>query len=208
MIIVFTAEHDQNHEIENINQLFEEGLEALHFRKPHFNFEKCVDFLEKIDASYHSKIMTHQFHGLTEMFDLNGVHFKETFRKSISTNIEDFVLMLQTSGFEISTGFHNVDELIDNEYLYDYTFLSPVFDSISKLNYQKKVFDFEKLKQCNNRVIALGGIHKENISQVFEKGFDGVAVLGSIWQANDPIKAYKELKKAGSNLCSLSNIAI
>jgi thiamine-phosphate pyrophosphorylase len=49
-------------------------------------------------------------------------------------------------------------------------------------------------------VLALGGITAERLPQVRALGFDGVAVLGAVWQANDPVAAFCEIKSAFSAL--------
>jgi thiamine-phosphate pyrophosphorylase len=43
-------------------------------------------------------------------------------------------------------------------------------------------------------VLALGGVTAERLPQVRALGFDGVAVLGAVWQANNPVTAFCELK--------------
>jgi thiamine-phosphate pyrophosphorylase len=40
------------------------------------------------------------------------------------------------------------------------------------------------------KVIALGGINEDNIQLVKQAGFSGAAVLGAIWQADDPVTAF------------------
>ncbi len=208
MIIVFTAEQRIYQEDKIINHLFEEGLEVLHLRKPNYSFSECKHLINAIAPEFHNRIMVHQHHGLTELFDLKGVHFKEVFRKHLSFSMPNYIEFMQENGFEVSTGFHCIYELIEKEELFDYTFLSPIFNSISKMGYKSKAFDFKNLEKAQKRIIALGGINKFNISEIFEKGFDGAAVLGAIWKNDNPIKAYNELRSANNNLCALNNTAI
>jgi thiamine-phosphate pyrophosphorylase len=42
-------------------------------------------------------------------------------------------------------------------------------------------------------VLALGGVTAARLPQVRAFGFDGVAVLGAVWQADDPAAAFREL---------------
>ena len=44
-------------------------------------------------------------------------------------------------------------------------------------------------------VFALGGIRKKKIKRLSEVGFDGVALLGSIWGSRDPLRALNEFLK-------------
>jgi thiamine-phosphate pyrophosphorylase len=118
-----------------------------------------------------------------------------------SANISEIsVQQLNTneSNNYISTSFHSLEEIKQNSKNYEYAFLSPVFDSISKQGY-KSTFDKTTLKtqltelNKNVEIIALGGIDENNIQQAMELGFDGVAVLGAVWQSENPIEKFKKL---------------
>jgi thiamine-phosphate pyrophosphorylase len=45
-------------------------------------------------------------------------------------------------------------------------------------------------------VLALGGITVETAPRALALGFDGVAVLGAIWQAHDPVRAFTGLQNS------------
>ena len=45
------------------------------------------------------------------------------------------------------------------------------------------------------KVFALGGIRKNKMKRLTEAGFDGVALLGSIWGSRDPLRALNEFLK-------------
>lgn len=70
---------------------------------------------------------------------------------------------------------------------FDYVFLSPIFNSISKQGYGSG-FTAEELQQAaaqgiiTPRVIALGGMDANTIPQAAKLGFGGVAVLGALWE--------------------------
>ncbi|WP_448634717.1 hypothetical protein [Pedobacter panaciterrae] len=54
--------------------------------------------------------------------------------------------------------------------------------------------DFSLPQRLNNtKLIALGGIDDKNAEALSLMGFDGVAVLGFIW--NDPSKAISNFKR-------------
>ncbi|KAF5841152.1 thiamine phosphate synthase superfamily [Dunaliella salina] len=95
-----------------------------------------------------------------------------------------------------STSLHSLEDLQGGKARYgalDYAFLSPIFDSISKKGYAAAKFDPVQLRTLLQEhgkqlpVIALGGISAENCLQALDMGFQGVAVLGSIWEAQDPV---------------------
>ena len=81
----------------------------------------------------------------------------------------------------------------------DYGFLSPIFDSISKVGYSAAGFEERSLKVALERsqvpVIALGGITVSKVAEASKMGFKGVAVLGAVWLAADPVTAFEELQE-------------
>ncbi len=85
---------------------------------------------------------------------------------------------------------------------YDRLLVSPVFPSISKPGHAPDArMNHDRLKAAlvlprRAEVIALGGIDASRIAACRELGFDGVAVLGAIWQAADPLNALNELQSA------------
>ena len=91
--------------------------------------------------------------------------------------------------------FHSFKELEEHKEKYEYAFLSPIFDSISKVDYKSK-FDLKELKEkiANKNIIALGGIDEDKIKICSEMGFAGVAVLGAIWNSKSPKEKFIKLK--------------
>ena len=68
---------------------------------------------------------------------------------------------------------------------YDYVFLSPIFDSISKAGY-KSSFTEEMLKDASSKgiidkkVVALGGVTLDMIPYLKELNFGGAAMMGGV----------------------------
>ncbi|GAB3569336.1 hypothetical protein GCM10027578_23540 [Spirosoma luteolum] len=82
-------------------------------------------------------------------------------------------------------------------------FFSPLFPSLSKPGYSPTVplpalaTHVQLLRQASvplPRLIGLGGVQASNIDQVRAAGFDGAAVLGTLWQAPDPVAAVRDLR--------------
>jgi len=185
-IIVITPEKKQPKEFELITSLFESGLQILHIRKTKATEGELRDYLEQIPTKFYKKIVIHSHYKLAKEFNLKGIHLTEKARtlKRINSSLKI-----------ISTSFHTTAAILKSRRKYEYVFLSPVFDSISKQGY-KGNFDLEDLKLFLKRkknVIALGGINNKNIEVVKQVGFSGVAVIGTIWQSKNPVKSYKEL---------------
>ena len=87
----------------------------------------------------------------------------------------------------------------------DYLGVGPIFHTRSKLN-AAPAWGLEALRtvrQCTTRpLVAIGGIHDDNIADVMATGVEGVAVISHITYAYDPRQATEQLcsvfKKRGS----------
>lgn len=102
-----------------------------------------------------------------------------------------------------STSIHSLADLTTLNAAFQLVFYSPLFQSISKEGYAPKVAlsaiqeELQVLKEHLTplpKIIGLGGIMAENIEQVKQAGFDGAALLGSVWQASDPVAAFRAIK--------------
>lgn len=190
-LIVISNPTTISNEHQLLNSLFDNGLERFHLRKPDFSLQEMETYIQQVPLIYRSKIVLHSHHELVDKYQLKGKH-----KTSVAI---DNVGNTQY----ISTSIHSLNELIDCNNAYEYVFLSPVFDSISKKGY-KSNFDTEELKhffknKTSNgsfsfrEVIALGGINQYNAQTALQIGFSGVAVLGSIWLSDNPVNAFKEI---------------
>ncbi len=167
-------------EINRINQLFDDGLELLHLRKPGYPEQEYRSLIESIKPGFHKRLVLHQFHSIAEEFDIHRLHFPKQKRRE-TTDWEQY------SGFILSTSVHSIEEFNDLPNCFEYAFLSPVFLSISKAGYVSEKNLLEEVKKRTNfhtKLIALGGITFENGQLAIENGFDNVAMLGAIWQGN------------------------
>ena len=183
--IILTPPDDIPNEIERIHSLFnDDNLQILHVRKPDYDIQQLINYIKKIDAQYHSRIVLHAYpqflsdtHPLNELaFKLKGIHLPERVRTD--------KLPLPANFKVISTSFHELHDIIYNDENYEYVFLSPIFNSISKKGYNA-AFNMNELKDAlaksKQAVIALGGMDKGKAEIVRELGFAGMAVLGAVW---------------------------
>jgi thiamine-phosphate pyrophosphorylase len=178
-------------EIATIHSLFEEGMELFHARKPDFSEEEMKVFIEAIGLEYQSKLILHTHHHLATYLKINRIHFATNHREAVGNNHFE---ILTDQGFKLSTSTHSITEFNALDSKFDYAFLGPVFESISKENYVPKTNLFEDIKNrtnFNTKLIALGGIEFANIKKTLESGFDDVALLGTIWNSTQPIKNFK-----------------
>lgn len=188
MLIVISSENKLNNETHLIHSLFEHGLERFHLRKPNWAEQQVRELLKAIESKYWNRISIHENHHLVEEFALGGIHFKEKDRKVG----EHRTVEHPTSNIQTSASFHSLTDLQKNAHNFNYCFLSPVFNSISKEGYNGKVFDVNGIKET---VIGLGGITIQNMEQVAELGYSGAAVLGSIWGSENPLESFLQLQE-------------
>ncbi|MDQ8142889.1 thiamine phosphate synthase [Chryseobacterium sp. CFS15] len=190
MIIVITPEDKVQNETEIINQLFQEGLDLLHIRKPFINQNEMTDFIQKIDSKFQSQLVLYSHYDLAENFNISRFHFREIDRQnSLFQSFTDKI---------ISTSVHDIESFNHLNKEWEYAFISPVFPSISKKGYGENsniLNDIKKRDNPNVKLIALGGINENNINEVFESEIDGVALLGAIWESDEPLGVFKKCRQ-------------
>ncbi|WP_299013452.1 thiamine phosphate synthase [uncultured Polaribacter sp.] len=196
MIVLIAPEKDIANEIEILHQLFKEGLQYYHLRKPEKNYEEHVAYLNKIDKKYHNRIVLHYYHELINDFDLKGIHFQEQKRKYHIENPSAYFKNLNMYGKTISSSFHEPEVLKDCYFEFDYHLLSPVFTSISKKGYEGKGFDVNHIDKV---IIGMGGIHSKNIQETLQLGYKGIGVLGGIWNAKNPVESFVQINTVYKN---------
>jgi thiamine-phosphate pyrophosphorylase len=195
-LILISTMDGFEHEIHHVQQMFDQGLECFHLRKPKFSTRRLEDYLRKIGSRYHPRIMIHSHHELCLSYDLRGIHLTSRHRnKRVLINwLRYHYVKLRRPDLKVSAGFHTLSEVKEYNGRYDYVFLSPVFDSISKVGYKSTFHDIslrETIAESGNQVIALGGVTEDKIIPAMEMGFAGVAVLGSVWKSKDPVERFK-----------------
>lgn len=177
MKIILTNPTNFKGELAQIHQLLNEGLEILHVRKPQFSIENYVEFIDSIDARFHERLVIHSFHDHFLKLNFKRFHFsRDAYLKE--TNFEKYTDCI------LSTSTHSIEEFNDLNPAMNYAFLSPVFESISKVGYASKTNLLEEVRKRTNyktKLIALGGMTEEKKHIAFENGFDGVAMMGSVW---------------------------
>ncbi|NOW93768.1 thiamine phosphate synthase [Mucilaginibacter sp. SG564] len=194
-LIVISYPQQVINEAAIINQLFEAGLKRYHLRKPAWDETQLVDLLQQIDHAFYPQITLHQQHHIASDFDIKKLHYTEKHR--LDTEPGKLILKKE-EGYVLSTSIHNINELSSLP-PFDYTFFGPVFNSISKPDYQSQLPDnFQLPPNTATQVIALGGVGYANLHKVKHMGFDGAAVLGTIW--NNPAHAITNFNKLQEHL--------
>src|SRR5688572_10066573 len=109
-------------------QFFELGLETLHVRKPNLTFGQLKEWIRKLPSRFHGRIMLHSHHDLCLEFQIKGLHFPDDLRLDAR---EYGKVSLRRS-----TSRHQVQDVVTSDTSFEYAYLSPVFDSISKVAYK------------------------------------------------------------------------
>lgn len=195
-LLVITSPVRVAGEIETLNNLFDTGLEILHLRKPEYSTLQMEEILAGIEQRYHPRIMVHSHHHLGARYRLRGFHFPAVSRGEVDSKV-----LPEHS----STSCHSIAEMKGLCPDFEYCFISPVFDSISKAGYHAEI-DRDALAtslgEVHTRVVALGGVDDATLP-LLPKSCWGAAVLGAIWMENEKsrrLENFKQLKKIADNL--------
>ena len=135
---------------------------------------KIRNLLNELSSEERNKIIIHDYHELYEEYSLRGIH--------INKNVTHLPKGYQ--GFK-TRSCHSLEEVKLYKNDFDYVFLSPIFDSISKQGY-KSAFTEEVLRTASRegiideKVVALGGVTFEKIPYLEELHFGGAAMMGGI----------------------------
>ncbi|PCJ97137.1 MAG: thiamine phosphate synthase [Flavobacteriaceae bacterium] len=195
MIVLIAPEADIPNEIEILNNLFQEGLEYYHLRKPAKNHEQHSAYLQQIEEQYHNRIVVHFCHELVNSFNLKGIHFQEQKRRDVLEEGSGYFNTLQMTGKTISSSFHDPDTIEKCDFEFDYHLLSPVFTSISKEGYQGKGFTVQHIPK---KIVGMGGAMVENLDRFKTMGYQGVGVLGGVWNSENPLDSFKKINTAAA----------
>ncbi|PKF72982.1 thiamine phosphate synthase [Chryseobacterium sp. PMSZPI] len=190
MILVITPELIVPNETKLINEMFQEGLDLLHLRKPLTSRNEMIKFITQIDEAFHSQLVLHTHYDFGKEFNISRFHFREMDRRE-----ETYKSFAKEN--TISTSVHNIRTYNTLEKEWEYAFISPFFPSISKKGYGLDSTIKAEITHRNNpdvKLIALGGIDQDNIHEVFESEADGAALLGAIWESEEPLNVFKKCR--------------
>ena len=174
-IIAITTPKITDEDTSIIRALFDRGIDIVHLRKPESSIGECRKLLSALNSEQRSKIIVHDYPELYSEFSLGGIHIN----RNVRTLPDGYC------GFK-SRSCHTFEEIVSYKSDYDYLFLSPIFDSISKNGY-RSVFSDEALQEASvmgiidEKVIALGGVTLDKIAYLKKLKFGGVAMVGGIY---------------------------
>ncbi|MCX2745546.1 thiamine phosphate synthase [Mangrovivirga sp. M17] len=175
-IKVITPELSVKEELETVCCLLSLGID-IHLRKPGWSDDRMRAYLYKLPDKHLSQISVHGNWNLME-HGMGGLHLNSN------------QIICHKNDFRLSKSFHSIEAIENCNMELSYGFLSPVFDSISKKNYQTSFNKYDLTRKLMSmkkqmKIYALGGIKPENVKDCVHMGFDGIAVFGSIWGEPD-----------------------
>lgn len=179
-LIAITPEEDFVHQDEFICKLLDSGFDYVHIRKPSYTADDMRRLLDKLPQDTLKQLKLHSHFELANEYGIGGLHINHRCH-NIPVQIDE--------SLRLSKSCHSIEELKDCR-KYEYVFLSPIYDSISKAGYRSN-FMLDQLAQifkCHktyNNVIALGGIAPKHLRELECCGFAGAAFLGYIFNSVD-----------------------
>ncbi|MBK1895019.1 thiamine phosphate synthase [Chryseobacterium paridis] len=191
MIIVISPEEILPNEVDIVNEMFQEGLELFHIRKPFISDQEMILFLDQINESFHSQLVMHGHFELAGEYGISRLHIRENDRIN-------GLHAMYAENYLTSTSVHNINAFNALEKDWEYAFLSPFFPSISKQGYGEASTILEEVRMRHNqnvKLIALGGIQEENVERALHSGAEGVALLGAIWQNEQPVSVFHKCRE-------------
>lgn len=171
---------DPSEEAKLIIQFLSSGaIDLFHIRKNESSLQYTEQLLSAIGSAFYDRLILHSHFSLAGKYELKGSH-----HKAESCHLSDCQPF-------ISRSCHSLNELNDECGSYEYSFLSPIYDSISKEGYvsgfslsdSNLKYVVENLKN----IIALGGVYPSNFQELFKVKFAGAALLGYLWSPNSSL---------------------
>ena len=181
-IIAITTPKVTDEDVCLIKGLLEKGVDTIHLRKPDSDIHECRKILEALNPEQRAKIIVHDYPELYEEFSLKGIH--------VNRNVP--CLPHDYKGYR-TRSCHSLEEVRRYKDEYDYVFLSPIFDSISKVGYRSGFSD-EELREASaegiidGKVIALGGVTFDKLPYLKALKFGGAAMIGGIYHKRHQLR--------------------
>lgn len=184
-----------------VEAMVSEGLERYHVRKPGVTPDGLRTWLARFPDRVRRAMVLHQHHELVDEFGLLGRHWKD----------DGSAPARPAAGRFASRSCHDILGLTGKYEGYQAILAAPVFASISKpghgphagtdwLAWMRVVSGLGGQAAARRTpVYALGGVDASRVKSCRAAGFDGVAVLGAVWGADDPLKAYRDLRDAADD---------
>lgn len=184
MRIVTLATPPSKTEIEMIHRFVTYPSVIVHIRKPEISLSQMAAFVSSFDPMERKQLVLHQYQTYSHDWGIERIHYSASQRSKADIGDNDSIL-------KISTSTHSWQEFNGLAAHYDAAFISPIYASISKKNYNgnEVLLHTEQRSNFDTQLIALGGVSPHNIGNLCAR-FDDFAVCGGLWLAPDPLREF------------------
>jgi thiamine-phosphate pyrophosphorylase len=186
------------HEMATLQALLAAGLDRFHLRKPGWDAARLAVWLGALPVRWYGRVFLHDHPDLAVRLHLGGIHFRD----------DDARLPAPTAARSCATSrsCHDVASVKAALGHFDSVFFGPVFPSLSKPGYGpapdatlaelRRVLSGRDPAEKRTQVFAIGGITAQHLDACRSLGFDGIALLGAVWGAADPVAAFLQIHGA------------
>ena len=195
-LIVISPSKNAANEIKIVNELFEHGLETFHLRKPSMSTKEMKKYIESIPAHFYNRIIIHSHHKLAGKYSLKGIHLtKKHAKKKFRTWLRLRLLKIKNPHLIVTTSYHRLASVYEQNKKYNYVFLGTIFDQLSnKFNAGYNETSLRAaLSKAELPVIARGGTNAEKIKECNDLGFSGMAFYSGIWKKENPVEEFSAI---------------
>lgn len=189
-VIAITPPQPVPDEAAVIAHMIDSGVvNRVHLRHPDASFDTVRAIVNAIPERLQLFVSVHSPHEQATIGTRMGVHFNSHAPRSVDNALNKAGLTdrIDTDDVGLTRSCHSIDQVMDCDG-YDYYFLSPFYDSISKPGYKAAV-DLDNpmlpVMQLLRTVIPLGGITPDKFGELMDNGFCGAAMLGYMWPMTD-----------------------
>ena len=168
-----------------IHELFNEGLDILHLRKPSGNLSLCERLLSMLTENERGKIVIHDNYELKGKYGLYGIHLN-------SRNPES------PKGYKgnVSCLCRSLEKARECKRKMKHVMLGPVFDGgQAYAGEPQQTLGKRQLGVAadegiiDGNVYAYGGVSTDNIGELRNYGFGGAVVYGSLAKRFNPVSS-------------------
>ncbi len=189
MLVVVSRERAEAREVDRVLAMVDAGVARVHLRRPGLDAAGRLADLLRFPPHCWPRLSVHG--GLPEGAPAStrvvGGHLRGADRGVAGV----------APGAPLSASVHSAAELAARAALpLAYVLASPVAPSLSKAGYAPTLPARDLLASLRAasrgrgvRIVALGGVTADNARDLGAIGFDGVAAIGAVWDAGDPVAA-------------------
>jgi thiamine-phosphate pyrophosphorylase len=196
LVAVITSPQPFDGETEQLESLLEAGLQKLHLRRPSMREEELEPLLELLAPRWKSRLVLHASEGLASRYGVPQIHRSS---RLPAANVRQLLPGGEIRGangrvdgdepggdLAISTSVHSWPEMLALPAGLAYSFISPLFDSISKPGYTANKALLKKPRAAFPcKAIGLGGMNVRTVRELVRRKWEGAALLGWIWERPD-----------------------